>query len=106
MYVYEELNDKGVGGDLNDYGDDERYLDNKMREVELQISRVLLGYDGIYQDDEGCMNSMLLNVGETMEPDEVKFPKPPNYWVDPSPNTAKGDPILNKVNNTGRWSIF
>ena len=35
MYVYEELNDKGVGGDLNDYGDDERYLDNKMREVEL-----------------------------------------------------------------------
>ena len=87
MYVYEELNDKGVGGDLNDYGDDERYLDNKMREVELQISRVLLGYDGIYQSDEGGINSVLLHDGDTMDPDEFRVPKPPYGWVDSDPNT-------------------
>ena len=52
------------------------------------------------------MNSMLLNVGYTMYPDEVTVPKPPNDWVDPSPNITKGGPIINKVDNPGIWSSF
>ena len=90
------LNQSGNGGDLDDYGDDARDFYDTMREVELGRLCVLLGYDGIDQDDEGGMNSMLLHVGETMDPDEVKVPKPPNYWVEPAPNTAKGVHILKK----------
>ena len=66
----------------------------------------LLGYEGIEKSDKGGMNSVFIHVRSIMEPDEIKFHKAPDDWVDPSPNTAKGDPILNKVNNTGRWSIF
>ena len=36
------------------------------------------------------MNSTFIHAGDTMDPDEVKVPKPPYYWVDPSPNTEKG----------------
>ena len=52
------------------------------------------------------MKSVLLHVGDTMEPDEVKVPKPLDYWVEPSPNTTKGVPTFNKVHNPGIWSSF
>ena len=32
--VEEELNERGNGGDLDDVGDNARYFDNTMREVE------------------------------------------------------------------------
>ena len=41
-----------------------------------------------------------------MEPDEVKFPKPPYDWVDPVPNTANEESNFNKVDNLGGWSSF
>ena len=36
------------------------------------------------------LDVVLLCVGETVDPDEVKFHKAPDDWVDPAPNTAKG----------------
>ena len=45
------------------------------------------------------MNSTFIHAGDTMDPDEVKVPKPPYYWVDPSPNTEKGYPTIDKVDN-------
>ena len=70
-----------------------------MRGVELERPHVLLGYDRIDKTDGVDMNSMLINVGETMEPEEVKVPKAPYDWVDPAPKTAKGEPTFNEVDN-------
>ena len=72
--VDEELNERVNGGYFDDFGDNERYFDDKMREVKLESSRVLLGAERIEQADEGGVNSMLLHVGDTMDPDEVKIP--------------------------------
>ena len=47
---------------------------------------------------------MLLHVGETMDPDEVKIPKAPYDWVEPAPNTSKGGANFYKVKNLGRCS--
>ena len=47
---------------------------------------------------------MLLHVGYIMDPNEVKVPKPPDDWVDPDPNTEKGGPNFDKVDNPGVWS--
>ena len=44
---------------------------------------------------------MLLRVGDTMDPDEVKVPKAPYVWVEPTPKTAKGEPTFDKVYNPG-----
>ena len=79
--VKEELNERVNGGYLDDVGDNARYFDNTMREVKLERSRVLLGAYGIEKDDEGGMNYMLLNGGDTIDPDEVKIPKAPHDWV-------------------------
>ena len=49
---------------------------------------------------------MLLHVGHTMYPYEVKVTKSPDDWVDPAPNTSKGDPTFEKAENPGRWSSF
>ena len=68
-----------------------------MRGVELERARVLLGYDGIEKAGEGGMKYGLLNVGFTMDPDEVKVPKAPYDWVDPATNTTKWEPTFDKV---------
>ena len=52
------------------------------------------------------MNSVLPHFGDTMDPDEVKVPKPPDDWVNPSPNTANGGATFEKVDNLGVWSSF
>ena len=39
---------------------------------------------------------MLLHAGDTMDPDEVKFPKATYDWVDPDSITAKGGGFLLK----------
>ena len=41
-----------------------------------------------------------------MDPNEVKVPKPPNDWVDPDTNTAKGGHNLEKQDNPDGWSSF
>ena len=84
IYMEEELNERVNCGDLDDGGENARYSFNTMREVELDISHVLLGADGIEQADEGGVKSVLLNVGDTIDPDEVKVFKAPYDWVDPS----------------------
>ena len=56
----------------------------------MERLRVLLGDEGIEISDKGGMNSVLLYVRSNMEPDEIKFHKAPDDWVDPAPNTAKG----------------
>ena len=66
----------------------------------------MLGDDGIEQAYEGEMNYVFLNLGYTMDPNEVKVPKLPDDWIEPSPNTAKGGPTFDKVDNLGGWSRF
>ena len=61
------------------------------------------GDDGIDQADEGQMKYVLIHAGDNMEPYEVKVPKPPYEWVDPSPKTEKGGPTFNKVDKPGGW---
>ena len=85
--VDEELNERANGGDLDD---DARKCDDTVREVELERSRFFKGDNGIDKADEGEMKSVLIHVGETMDPDEVKVPKPLDDWVGPYPNTSKG----------------
>ena len=80
-------------------GDYSRDFGNAMRELDLERLYVLLGNEGIYKADKGEMNFVLLCVGQTMDPDEVKFHKAQDDWVDPSPNTAKGQPTIEKVDN-------
>ena len=75
---------------MYDFGDNARYFDDTMREINLDRSCVLLGADGIDHADDGGMNSMLLHVRDTMDPDEVKIPKASYDWVDPALNTSKG----------------
>ena len=43
------------------------------------------------------MNSVLLHAGDTMDPDDVKVRKSPDYWVDPDTITEKGEPTFVKV---------
>ena len=88
--VEEELNERVNSVDLDDVGDNARYFDDTMREVKLERSRVLLVAEGIDQADKGGMNSMLLLLGDTMDPDEVKVPKSPYDWVDPDLNISRG----------------
>ena len=64
----------------------------------------MLGDDGTDQADERGMNSMLLHVGDTMDPDEVKIPKASYDWVYPAPNTSKGGANFDKVDNPVIWS--
>ena len=47
------------------------------------------------------MNYMLLRVGDTFDPDEVKIPKAPYDWVGPDPNTSSGEPNFDLVDNPG-----
>ena len=89
-----ELNERRNGGDLDDDGDDAREFGDTMREVELERSRFSLGDYGIEQSGEWGANSVFLHVGGTMDPYEVKVPKPPYGWVNPAPNTAKGGGYL------------
>ena len=49
---------------------------------------------------------MFLHVGDTMDPDEVKFPKAPDNRVYPDPNTEKGEPTFIKLYGPGGWSSF
>ena len=56
----------------------------------------MLGDDRIGKDHDGDMKYVLLHIGETMEPDEVKVPKAPHELVDPSPNTENGEPTFEK----------
>ena len=92
--VEEELNERVNGGDLDDVSDNARYFGDTMREIILERPRVLLGADGIEKANEGGMNFVLLNFGKNMDPYEVKVPKAPYDWVDPAPNTSKGEPNL------------
>ena len=57
MDMEEKLKKRGRFEDSDDDGDDGRYFDDTMREVELERSCVLFGYDRIEKDDEGEMNS-------------------------------------------------
>ena len=41
-----------------------------------------------------------------METDEVKVPKSPDDWVEPSPNTAKGGNTFKKLDSPGTRSSF
>ena len=77
-----------------------------MREVELERSCVLLGDDGIQQDCQGEMNSVLLHAGETMDPYGVNYPNAPDDWVEPAPKKANGGPTFDKLHNPGRCSSF
>ena len=52
------------------------------------------------------MKSVFLHVGDTMEPDEFKVPKPPYDWVEPAPNIAKGESTFDKVDNPDGCSSF
>ena len=52
------------------------------------------------------MNYVLIISGDTIEPNEVKVPKSPDYWVDPPPNTSKGGANIDQVDNPGGWSSF
>ena len=52
-----------------------------MREVKLERLHVFLGDDGIEQADEGGVNSVLLNIGDTMDLDKFKAPKALYDWV-------------------------
>ena len=49
---------------------------------------------------------MFLHYEYTMDPDGVKVPKPPDFWVDPDLNTAKGGATFYKVDNPGVCSTF
>ena len=64
--VEEGLNEGRNGGYLDDDGDNVRDFKDTIREVEFGRSCVLLGSNGIEQDDEGGMNSVLLHVEDTM----------------------------------------
>ena len=52
----EELSEMVNGGDLYGDGDNARYFDNIMREVESERSRVFLGDHGLEKAGEGEMN--------------------------------------------------
>ena len=85
--VQEELNQRGNGGDSDNVGDNARDFEDTMREIEWEKSRVLLGDDSIEKSGEGGTKYRLLRVGDTMEPYEVKVPKPPDDWVETDTNT-------------------
>ena len=61
IYVGEELNERGNGGDLDDGCGDARDFDDTIREVEFHRSLFLLGDDGIEKADDGgdelCVDS-------------------------------------------------
>ena len=66
----------------------------------------MLGDDGIEKNDKGEIKSVMLHVGDTMERYEFKLPKSPDNWVDPAPNTAKGGPTFDKLDNPGACIRF
>ena len=65
----------------------------------MERSHFFLVDDRIEKAEKGGMNSMLLHVGDTMDPNKVKVPKTPYYWVDPPPNTSKRGDTFEKVDN-------
>ena len=56
--------------------------------------------------DEKGMKYVLIRVGDTIDPDEVKVSKSPDDWVDPTPNTSKGLPNFYKVYKPVGWIVF
>ena len=90
IYVEEELNERWNGGYLDDDSNNAREFDNTRREVKLERSRVLIGDYGTEKDDEGGMKYVLIHVGDTMDPYDVKVPKTPDIWVDRYTSTEKG----------------
>ena len=54
----------------------------------------MLGDDGKEKADERGVNYVLLHVGYTVEPDEVKAPKSLDESVGPAHNTEKGGGYL------------
>ena len=77
-----------------------------MRELELERSSFLLIDYRIEKCYEGGVNSMLLHVGDTMDPDELKLPKTSDGWVNPDTKTVKGEPAFDKLDNPGGFSSF
>ena len=60
-----------------------------------EVTYFLVDY-GIEQSDEGGVKYVLLHAGDTMDPDELKFPKATYERVDPAPIIAKGGGFLLK----------
>ena len=60
----------------------------------------------IDKSDEGGVKSVLLHFGDTIDSYEVKVPKPSYEWVVHDPNTEKGDPIFDILDNPVGWSSF
>ena len=67
----------------------------------MERLRVLLGDEGIEKSDKVGMNSVLIHARSNMDPDDIKLHKAPYDWVDPAPNTSKGWPKFDKVDNPG-----
>ena len=103
MYIYleDKINESGNSGDLDDDGDSTIDVDDIIKEVELERSHVLLGYDGIEQVEGGEMNSVLNNIGRTVYLDEVKVTEAQDDWFKPTPKTAMGGTNFDKVDNPG-----
>ena len=74
--VEKELNQRGYFDDFYYDGNNARRSINTIRDVELERSRVLLGYVRIYQADYGDITSVFIHIGDNMDPYEVKYPKP------------------------------
>ena len=85
--VEEDLNERIIGGNSDGDCDYAREFGGTMREVELERWHVMLWDYGIEKYNEGEMISVLIHVGENMDQDEAKVPKPPYHWVEPSTNT-------------------
>ena len=52
------------------------------------------------------MGYLLLHVSNTVEPNEFKVAKAQYDWVNPPPNTEKGEPTFYKSDNPEVWSNF
>ena len=77
----EEELDKRRNCEDSDDGDNARDFDNTMKEVEMERPSVFLGENWIDKSDKGEINSVLINVGDTMDSDEVMLPKSSYGWV-------------------------
>ena len=63
------------------------------------MSHFLLGYYRIEKSDEGDMKYTLFDVGDTMDPYDIKVPKPLDDWIYPDINTENREPTFNKFDN-------
>ena len=111
--IVEDENEEGDGDESDDDGDHRRDFLDALDDVMSER----YGHHSFHNDNDDIEDvagdseangivSEPIELTRRAENIETKWPKPPENWVDPEPNSKKGEVEFRTVDNPGKWSSY